>query len=257
MEKRHQILWYEGMNLEPHHFQQWDRFIRSNLDFRIKSVNTDNWGLAAIKLDEDALANGKINIIGCSGIMPDGLVFDMPANDSLPPSREFTKYFSSTQTSLAVYLSIPNERIGEQNFSLDKSTNKRNTRYFFEQVMINDENVGDIINKMILNHTRKIIFKNTSSFISDRIIIQTIAQDLNYLRDMDNFLDLKFEKPFKLEDAKHIPEDFNLTDLSKLMFGMMHPCVITKEQIYTPWDICLALLSDDVFFIKSEYTSYT
>jgi len=142
MEKRHKILWYEGMNLEPHHFQQWDRFIRSNLDFRIKSVIADNWGLAAIDLDEDALTNGKINIIGCSGIMPDGLVFDMPDNDSFPSSREFTEYFSSTQASLGVYLCISNERIGEQNFSLDKSTNKRNTRYFLEQVIINDENVG-------------------------------------------------------------------------------------------------------------------
>jgi CBS domain-containing protein len=111
-----------------------------------------------------------------------------------------------------------------------------------------DETMGDIINKMMQNHTRKVLFKNTSSFISDRIIIQTIAQDLNYLRDTDNFLDLKFEKPFKLADIKHIPEDFNLADLSKLMFGMMHPCVMTKEQIYTPWDVCLALLSEDVSY---------
>jgi type VI secretion system protein ImpJ len=142
MEKSYKILWYEGMNLEPHHFQQWDRFIGNNLNFRIKTVKASGWGLSAIEIDEDALPNGKFNILSCKGIMPDGLIFDVPENDSLPASREFTEYFSSTQASLGVYLSITTERIGEQNYSLDKSTNKRNTRYYFDQVMISDENSG-------------------------------------------------------------------------------------------------------------------
>lgn len=109
-----------------------------------------------------------------------------------------------------------------------------------------DDTLGDIINKMIQNKTRKLLFKNTSAFISDRIIVQTIAQDLNYLRDVDGFLDLNFEKLFKLEDLKHIPEDTNFADLSKLMFGMLHPYVMSQDQVFTPWDICLALLSEKI-----------
>ena len=111
-----------------------------------------------------------------------------------------------------------------------------------------DDTIGNIINSMMNNRTRKLVFKNSSSFISDRIIIQTIAQELNYLRDTENFLERKFEEPFKLAGIKTIPENTNLSDLSRLMFGMMHPYVMTKEQVYSPWDVCMALLSDDVFF---------
>ena len=109
-----------------------------------------------------------------------------------------------------------------------------------------DDTMGQIIHSMMNNKTRKLIFNNSSEFISDRIIIQTIAQELDYLRNTENFLDLKFEEHFKLADVKPIPEDTNLTDLSKLMFGMIHPYTMTKEQVYAPWDVCMALLYDDV-----------
>ncbi len=177
MEKRHKVLWYEGMNLEPHHFQQWDRYIRNNLNFRIKSVNANDWGIAAIDLDENALTNGKFNILRCNGIMPDGLVLDMPDNDSLPASRDFTEYFSSTQASLGVYLSITSERIGEQNYVLDKSSNKRNTRYYFDQVMINDENTGAGEREVgVARVDLKILFESESLEDSSSIKIAEIVR---------------------------------------------------------------------------------
>ncbi len=108
--------------------------------------------------------------------------------------------------------------------------------------------MGQIINSMIMNRTRKLLLKNSSTFISDRVIIQTIAQELNYLRNTENFLDLKFKESFKVEDIKHVSEDLNFAELSKLMFGMMHPYVIHKDQVYTPWDVCMTLLSDKVNF---------
>ncbi|HWP78386.1 MAG TPA: CBS domain-containing protein [Candidatus Nitrosotenuis sp.] len=109
-----------------------------------------------------------------------------------------------------------------------------------------DDTFGKIINLMLTNRTRKLLFKNTSGFISDRIIIQKIAQELRYLKDVENFLDIKFEEPFKLADATSVSENMNLADLSKMMFGMLHPYVMTKDQVYSPWDVCLALLSDGV-----------
>lgn len=109
-----------------------------------------------------------------------------------------------------------------------------------------DDTIGQIINSMMNNRTRKLVFKNSPSFISDRIIIQIIAQELNYLRDTESFLDRKFEEPFKLADIKKIPENTNISDLSKLMFGMMHPYTMTKDQVYSPWDVCMVLLSDDI-----------
>lgn len=110
-----------------------------------------------------------------------------------------------------------------------------------------DDTIGKIINMMLENKTRKILLEDSQSFISDRIIIQTIAQNLDYLRGIENFLDRKIEQPFQLPAATTVSEDLNFADLSKLMFGMMHPFVITKDhQVYSPWDICQTLLSKDI-----------
>jgi type VI secretion system protein ImpJ len=142
MDKSYKILWYEGMNLEPHHFQQWDRFIENNVNFRIKAINAHDWGLTAISIDEDALTNGNFKLLNCKGIMPDGFAFQLPEMDSLPPFRAFVDQFGSTQQNLGVYLTLSSERSGGQNYSLDDTSNKRNTRFYLDQININDENTG-------------------------------------------------------------------------------------------------------------------
>ena len=110
-----------------------------------------------------------------------------------------------------------------------------------------DDTIGKIINQMFENRTRKILLKGSQSFISDRIIVQAVAQNLDYLREIDDFLSMKLGKSFQLSDAKTVPEDLNFAELSKQMFSMMHPFVITKDyQVYSPWDVSQMLLSEDI-----------
>ena len=116
------------------------------------------------------------------------------------------------------------------------------------------DTVGKIINQMFENRTRKILLTDSQSFISDRIIIQTIAQNLDYLREIEDFLSMKLGKSFQLSNAKTVSEDLNFADLSKLMFSMMHPFVITKDhQVYSPWDICKMLLSKELEYQNSSH----
>ncbi|NIP62361.1 MAG: CBS domain-containing protein [Nitrosopumilaceae archaeon] len=104
-----------------------------------------------------------------------------------------------------------------------------------------DDSIGKIMNSMMTHHTRKLVLRHTSKFISDRIIIEKIARDLDYLRDTSNFLDMKAKSVNRLEEAKSISEDMNLTDLSRLLLSMIHPYVISSNQVISPWDICKAL----------------
>lgn len=106
-----------------------------------------------------------------------------------------------------------------------------------------DDNVNTIINLMLKHKTRKLLLRDTNQFISDRIIIEKIAADLNYLRNSGNFLDLP-AVDFNLEYAKVISKDIKLNELSSIMFGMMHPYVVFKDQVVSPWDICAALSTD-------------
>jgi hypothetical protein len=96
---------------------------------------------------------------------------------------------------------------------------------------------------MLKNKTRKLLLENTNQFISDRIIIEKIAMDLNYLRDVNNFLDMPVVG-FNLEYAKVISKDIKINELASIMFGMMHPYVVFRDQVISPWDICLSLLSE-------------
>lgn len=116
--------------------------------------------------------------------------------------------------------------------------------YTFEQ----NDSVKHVLELMLQNNTRKLLLKDTNKFISDRLIIQTIARDFDFFRDV-KFLDHKLEESFKLEEAKKISKDINLTEVSKIMYGMMHPYIIFRDQVITPWDICMALESDRIEFI--------
>jgi CBS domain-containing protein len=106
-----------------------------------------------------------------------------------------------------------------------------------------DATVNSIINMMLKHKTRKLLLENSNQFISDRIIIEKIATDFNYLKNTNNFLDLPV-MDFGLEYAKIITKDLNVNEVSSIMSGMMHPYVVYKDQAISPWDICLTLLSE-------------
>lgn len=103
--------------------------------------------------------------------------------------------------------------------------------------------INEIINAMLKNKTRKLVLENTNQFISDRIIIEKIASDLNYLKNTNNFLEFPVTG-FGLEYAKVISKDIMVNELASIMFGMQHPYAVFRDQVISPWDICLALLSE-------------
>jgi hypothetical protein len=103
--------------------------------------------------------------------------------------------------------------------------------------------INEVINAMLKNKTRKLLLENTNQFISDRVIIEKIASDLNYLRTVGNFLEMPVTG-FGLEYAKVITKDIMVNEIASIMFGMQHPYAVFRDQVISPWDICLALLSE-------------
>ena len=140
--KNNRIIWYEGMTLDPHHFQQWDHYYHSELNFRLGHVCSNFWGIAEIFIEKEALLNGQFQLTGLRGIMPDGLSFNLPENTSLPQTRNFADYFPATQDNLGVFLVIPHENPGSRNYELDSNSNDYETRFRLENVLVADENTG-------------------------------------------------------------------------------------------------------------------
>ncbi|HXX05870.1 MAG TPA: CBS domain-containing protein [Candidatus Bathyarchaeia archaeon] len=109
-----------------------------------------------------------------------------------------------------------------------------------------EDTVRDIISLMFENKTRKLILKDTSLFISDRIIIQKITRELNCLKGKDNFLGMKADL-FRLDEAKKIPSNLKINEASKIMYDMQSPYLMIEDHVVTPWDIAMALSSDEIY----------
>src|SRR5215207_7514672 len=108
-----------------------------------------------------------------------------------------------------------------------------------------DDSLGKILNLMYEHNTRKLLLENTNQFISDRIILGEIAKMLRLTANpSESFLDMPATM-FKLEYIKVI-RDLNLSQLCIIMDKMDHPYVNHKDIIVTPWDVCLALMSESL-----------
>ena len=108
-----------------------------------------------------------------------------------------------------------------------------------------DDSIGKIISSMFENKTRKILLENSYKYINDRIIIETISEKMQYLKDINNFLDIS-ANAIEPEEARVIFSNLSINEVSAMMYDMEHPYVIYKEWIVTPWDICNILLSKKI-----------
>ena len=140
-QERSKVVWFEGMTLDPHHLQQWDRYHRDVLDARVRALTRHGWGLTELALDAERLANGEVAVRGCAGVMPDGFPFDLPDDGPLPEPRNIGDAFAATGSSLLIHLALPSERPGGGNVARNGAA-ARATRYASTSVTLPDENTG-------------------------------------------------------------------------------------------------------------------
>ncbi len=145
MKRLQPVIWMKGTFLSPHHLQTQDRFIESTLQFQTEALSFAPWGFQHLKIDQGALAAGSFAVSRAGGMFPDGLVFDMPDADSLPPPKQLAGCFEQDQNALDIYLAIPSYRERGMNVSLLQTglqTAKSDARYSAEVALLRDENTG-------------------------------------------------------------------------------------------------------------------
>src|SRR5215467_8835523 len=92
------VIWTKGTILTPQHLQLQDRFHENLLQFHLDNLIFRPWGFATLQISQEALAAGTFSISRCSGIMPDGLPFDIPDSDAAPPPKPLAASFDADQT---------------------------------------------------------------------------------------------------------------------------------------------------------------
>ncbi|MBV7413191.1 type VI secretion system baseplate subunit TssK [Aeromonas sp. sif2433] len=104
MSSRNRVIWREGLFIKPQHFQQQQRHSEYALHARLSALSDYFYGLQTLVINEDYLGFGRIALVGATGILPDGTVFNIPNDDVLPTPLEITDASVANQK---VYLALP------------------------------------------------------------------------------------------------------------------------------------------------------
>ncbi|MFJ4392517.1 type VI secretion system baseplate subunit TssK [Pseudomonas soli] len=138
MSSRNPVLWPEGLFVKPQHFQQAGRAAEAALHQRLGSLNAAFYGFSELQLNDEYLSLGKISITRARGIMPDGTVFDIPADLPPPPPLEIEDNGAKDSE---IYLCLPLRTEGGREVSWPD--NAANFRYSAQAQEIKDTHSAD------------------------------------------------------------------------------------------------------------------
>ncbi len=136
------VVWFDGMVPEPHHFQQQNAYLHAFFRSNLSAVDPYGWGLMQCEIDSESLAKGKFTLLRCKGILPDGFVFELPDQYPLPNSRSFIDSFPANQESVSVYLSLAEQRAEGNNCLIPPTSSNRETRFKYQEISVMDDNLG-------------------------------------------------------------------------------------------------------------------
>ncbi|HSI58740.1 MAG TPA: type VI secretion system baseplate subunit TssK [Ideonella sp.] len=131
------VIWAEGMFLQPQHFQQHDRFLALQAHGRFNATAGYGWGYVSLALDTAALALGKIAVSAAHGVLPDGLVFDIPGQDAAPAAFDVPADVRDELVVLAAVLQRP----GVAESDAESDTGSMPPRFRAAEVEVGDTNV--------------------------------------------------------------------------------------------------------------------
>jgi type VI secretion system protein ImpJ len=132
------------MLLSPHHFQQSDRYISSEIGFRHSMLRPHMWGVHQIEFDPQALKNGRFTLLSLDAVLREGTSIRVPSIDPVPPSRDLTKWFTPDRPQLDVFVALPEERAGLPRVRMPgENSSSTESRFTAEPAQITDENLPE------------------------------------------------------------------------------------------------------------------
>lgn len=105
MKSLSRVVWSEGMYLSPQHFQAQSRFYEDTIDFAVRELWPDPWGMLHIRFDEDALRNGRVLLLEAAGIFEDGLAFSRQESRT-PIERAADQLLLPTDPGVVLHLAV-------------------------------------------------------------------------------------------------------------------------------------------------------
>lgn len=145
------VNWHEGLFLQPHHFQAWDRHWSERLAASESWQNPHGYGLVEIAINSSALAAGFFQLDMLKAKTPGGTMIELAAGqqserrDVRPEFEQLANQLakrhtkSESKTTLTVYLGVPRLRLGATNVSHGEAEAEGQSRWSAELIEYPDE----------------------------------------------------------------------------------------------------------------------
>ena len=141
------VHWSEGLFLRPHHFQAADRYWEELVHRSALIHQPYGYGVESVKINEAALANGRVEVESCSARLRDGTIIDIDAGDL--DRLDVKERLGADVTSdaqqdptdrIKVYLGVPRLKLGRANTANDHQSS--HARYYASSKPFEDESSG-------------------------------------------------------------------------------------------------------------------
>jgi len=127
------------MFLRPHQLQAAQRHTHHVDNLSEKWDHNYNWGIRAIDLDRDALANHRLVIRSLQARLRDGTLISVPEDGELP-ALDLQAVFDRDNT-LTVFLGVPVLHVGRANV-MGNGEGEQSSRFLLDTQELEDENTG-------------------------------------------------------------------------------------------------------------------
>ncbi len=132
------VHWSEGLFLRPHHFQAADRYWTETLQTSEHWDHPYNYGVQAIELGEEAIANYQFQINVCHARMKDGTLISIEPGQE--PDRVDLREAFESESTVRVFLAVPKLKMGSTNVAPPDDPGQ--SRYAQIDQSVQDESLG-------------------------------------------------------------------------------------------------------------------
>jgi type VI secretion system protein ImpJ len=132
------VLWGEGLFLRPQHFQQQDAYHEWRLAQAVRGLHPYAWGVRSVKVDTDALQAGRLRLTELQMVLPDGELYNAPAEDELPEPLTLETAFGEGNE-VVLHAAAAPLRANGSNFASTREEADTATRYYQLQKDVEDQ----------------------------------------------------------------------------------------------------------------------
>jgi type VI secretion system protein ImpJ len=150
------VHWHEGMFLRPQHFQAADRYWADAAQRSEQWDHEYNYGLRAVEISAEAIANYQVQLTLCHARMKDGTLISLepgsePDRVDLRPAladvqsaliQVDLKEAFERETPVRVFLAVPKLKLGSRNVASNEDSEAGKLRFLPENRAIDDESQG-------------------------------------------------------------------------------------------------------------------